>query len=77
MGLIQSAYENGKQWRPHHILGRNFPVSLDVPKAEGANRGRDGLCKTQIGVLQEAELELIVLADVDECPRSVQTLDTI
>ena len=57
-----------------HSLRANLPVSLNVPEAQGTCGRRDRLSKAEVGVLQERELKLVVLADRDERSGSIQAL---
>ena len=47
----------------YHLLGTDLPVFLDVPKAQGTDCRCDGLSESEIRVLEEAEGELVILAD--------------
>ena len=60
--------------RTDHLLGRDLPISLDVPKAQGTNRRRDGLRQSEIRALQEAKLEFVVLTDIYQQAGCIQTL---
>ena len=57
-----------------HPLRADLPVALDVPEAQGTCGRRDRLSKAEVGVLQERELKLVVLADRDKRSRSIQAL---
>ena len=67
----QSKHETG---RAHHSLRADLPVALDVPEPERACGGRDGLGEPDVRVLEEREVELVVLADRDECAGGIQAL---
>ena len=58
----------------YHLLGANLPVLLNVPEAQRAGGRRDSLGQSEIGILEERELELVVLADRDQCAGCVQAL---
>ena len=47
----------------YHLLGANLPVFLNVPEAQRAGGRRDSLGQSEIGILEERELELVVLTD--------------
>ena len=57
-----------------HSLRADLPVALDVPETQGTCGRRYRLSKAEVGVLQERELKLVVLADRDERSGSIQAL---
>ncbi len=69
-----SAHPAALRGQAHHLLGTDLPIALDVPEAEGADGGGDGLGEAEIGVFEEAEGEFVVLAYGDQCARGVEAL---
>ena len=58
----------------NHFLRAYLPVLLDIPEAQRADSGRYRLSQTEVGVLQEGERELVVLADRNECSGGVKAV---
>ena len=58
----------------YHLLRANLPIALDVPKSESTCGRRDCLCKAEIGILQEREGKLVILANRHQCAGGVQAL---
>ena len=63
--------------RIDHLLGRDLPILLNIPKAQRATRRRDSLRQSEIRALQKAEFEFGVLTDIYQQAGRIQTLMTI
>ena len=58
----------------NHLLRADLPPLLNVPEPERARRRCDRLREPKVGVLQERERELVILADRHQCAGGVQAL---
>jgi len=60
--------------RTDHLLGRDLPISLNIPEAQGTTRRRDGLRQSEIRALQEAKVKFVILTYIYQQAGRIQTL---